>query len=224
MNVLLFDIDGTLLNTGGAGRDALLQASEEVFGIPAPIDNLDLSGRCDYGIILEILGACDIEPSEENIRKLTLGYLELLQENMQKYDGGILSGVVELLQHLVVRPDVALGLLTGNIEAGADLKLHHYGIAHFFEFGAFGDRHSERDDIAREAMEKVKEYVGPDIPKDRIWVIGDTPRDVRCARTVGVQALAVASGWIDRDILAAEEPDLLLDDLSNPDDIINLLQ
>jgi phosphoglycolate phosphatase-like HAD superfamily hydrolase len=105
--------------------------------------------------------------------------------------------------------------LTGNIRDGARIKLSHYGLYHYFRLGGFGDEHHDRDDVAREVLRELQGALADVLDLDRVWVIGDTPFDVQCARAIGARAAAVATGWHTRDELAPSEPDLLFEDLSD---------
>src|SRR5205085_6726418 len=119
------------------------------------------------------------------------------------------------------REDVAVGLLTGNIRAGARVKLGHFGLFDYFALGGFGDHHFDRDDVAREAWDEIHRRFNGRVAAERVWVIGDTPLDVRCARCIGAKAVAVATGWHSRDELAEHAPDLLLTDLSDPQPLLS---
>src|SRR5205807_7195834 len=143
-------------------------------------------------------------------------YLRHLPEHLGRATGRILPGIAELLRQLHRRDDVALGLLTGNIRAGARIKLGHFGLFDYFAFGGFGDHHLDRDDVAREALAEVHARFNGTVTLDCIWVIGDTPPDVRCARAIGAKAVAVTTGWHPREELEASAPDLLVTDLSDP--------
>jgi phosphoglycolate phosphatase-like HAD superfamily hydrolase len=213
MNVFLFDIDGTLLASGGAGKAALEAGFAEEFGIRGRIDELILSGRTDRAITTDLLQRSGLPATDENRERLLTAYLRHLPAVLARVQGRVLPGVVELVQRLARRERTALGLLTGNIRRGAAVKLGHYGLAGHFAFGGYGDDHLDRDDVAREALSAWRDYHGDDITAHRVWVIGDTPHDVRCARAIGATAVAVATGWHDRAELAACRPDVLLDDL-----------
>jgi phosphoglycolate phosphatase-like HAD superfamily hydrolase len=216
MHVCLFDIDGTLLNSGGAGKAALETALLEDFGLPELVAEVPYSGRTDRAIIRDLLRLHRLPESEECVGRLRGGYLRRLPECLKKHQGRVLPGIAALLEDLAKRERLAVGLLTGNIRAGARLKLGHFGLYHHFGFGGFGDRHWERDDVAREALAAVHERLNGKVVRERIWVIGDTPLDIQCARAIGVRVAAVATGWHSREELSAAGPDLLLDDLSDP--------
>ena len=199
MHVCLFDIDGTLIASGGAGKAALEAALTEEFGITRIIDKLQLSGRTDCAIIVDLFRLHVIEDNPENHRRLRDAYLRHLPDFL-----------------LAGRADVAVGLLTGNIRAGARAKLGYFGLHNYFAFGGYGDHHLDRDDVAREALGEVRRQFNGSVNPERIWVIGDTPLDVRCARAIGARAVAVATGWHRAEELAEHAPDLLLTDLSDP--------
>jgi phosphoglycolate phosphatase-like HAD superfamily hydrolase len=135
----------------------------------------------------------------------------------------VLPGILALLETLQKREDIALGLLTGNIRAGARVKLGHYGLFEHFAFGGFGDHHFDRDDVAREALAAVHENVHPQMPTERIWVIGDTPLDVKCARAIGVKVAAVATGVHSVEQLRETAPDVTLANFSDPTPFLDML-
>src|SRR5262249_36298289 len=155
----------------------------DVFGIPLRAD-IPYSGRTDRAIARDLLQQHGIDPTTEHWTKLQDGYLARLPDSLNRHHGRILPGVLGLLQTLKQRNDVALGLLTGNIRAGARVKLGHYGLFDHFAFGGFGDLHFDRDDVAREALAETHTHLGKPVPAQRIWVIGDTPLDIRCARAI----------------------------------------
>lgn len=214
MHICLFDIDGTLIASGGAGKAALEAALAEEFGIPRVMDKLQLSGRTDRAIIADLFRLHVIDDTPENHERLRDAYLHHLPNHLHL--GRVLPGIAELLDHLAERQDVAIGLLTGNVRAGAKVKLGFFGLYDYFAFGGYGDHHLDRDDVAREALAEVRRQFNGSVQPERIWVIGDTPLDIRCARSIGARAVAVATGWHSLTELAEHQPDLLLADLSNP--------
>lgn len=222
MITCLFDIDGTLLASGGAGKAALESAFTAVFGLPIR-EHIPYSGRTDRAIARDLLRLHDVEPSHENWERLLAGYLARLPESLNQHHGRVLPGILALLQTLKARSDVALGLLTGNVRAGARVKLGHFGLFEHFAFGGFGDHHFDRDDVAREALAAVRMHVGSQASPERIWVIGDTPLDVQCARAIGAKVVAVATGVHSYDQLAETSPDLAMQDFSDPSMFLNQL-
>jgi phosphoglycolate phosphatase len=214
MHVVLFDIDGTLISSGGAGKAALEMAMAAEFGLAHAIDQLRLSGRPDRAIIGDLFRLHAVEDRPEHRQRLTAAYLRHLPACLASHNGRVLPGIATLLDELR-RREVPLGLLTGNIRAGAEAKLGFFGLYEHFAFGGFGDHHHDRDDIAREALEEIKQRLNGRHSPERIWVVGDTPLDVRCARAIGAKAVAVATGWHGADELAGCRPDLLFEDLSD---------
>ncbi len=214
-HVFLFDIDGTLLASGGAGKAAMEQALLAAFGLDCIGVNVPYAGRTDVAIAKDLLSAHGVEPTPEHLECLRETYLALLPEYLVRHQGRVLPGVAELLESLQGRDDVMVGLLTGNVRRGAQVKLGHFEIDHHFPFGGFGDVHLDRDDVARDALTALRErHPGP-VCLEQVWVIGDTPSDVRCARAIGARAVAVATGSHKLDDLATTQPDLLLADLAD---------
>jgi phosphoglycolate phosphatase-like HAD superfamily hydrolase len=223
MKICLFDIDGTLLSSGGAGKAAMEAALLAEFGLPELRGRVSYSGRTDRAIVSDLLRMHDVAETPANRHRFLEGYLRRLPEHLKNATGkGVLPGITYLLEHLGGRELVAVGLLTGNVREGARLKLEHYGLYHHFSFGGFGDEHHDRDEVAREAWNVVRQRFGPGVFCENVWVIGDTPMDVRCARAIGARCLAVATGFHSVEELSRSEPDLLLPDLSDPDPFLRL--
>jgi len=220
MHVLLFDIDGTLVRTGGAGKLAMEAALCEEFGLELVAEEVPYSGRTDLAIGRDLLTAHGIAPTPANRAKLTEGYLARLPAALASRPGTVCPGVGELLAGLRPRADVLLGLLTGNIRRGAERKLGHFGLWHHFTVGGFGDDHDDRDDVARTALKAIETHVGGAVKPADVWVIGDTPLDVQCARAIGANAVTVATGWHPHDELCACNPDVALTDLSDPGELL----
>ncbi len=217
MYVCLFDIDGTLLSSGGAGKAAMEAALVSEFGVTQMIGRVAFSGRTDRAIGRDLFAVHGIEHSVDNWQRFLTGYLRHLPTCLATHHGGVLPGILALLEQLQGHTKVTLGLLTGNIRHGARLKLGHYGLWDYFAFGGFGDDHLERCDVARETLVTLQRHLNDAVDPGNIWVIGDTPLDVSCARTIGARAAAVATGLHSREELAAEGPDLLLSDMSDPE-------
>ncbi len=223
--ILLFDIDGTLLSTGGAGQIAMERALAAEFDVPMPMDNIPTAGRTDRGIENDVFQRYGIDFSDANRQRFMEGYLQRLPDCLHQLDGGLLPGVPQLLQSLSERSDVHLSLLTGNYQRGAWTKLQHFGIDRYFREGAFGDQHADRDDLARVALDLMSELMQRPVAGSEITVIGDTPADIRCARAIGASVVAVATGIYAAEQLREHQPDLLLADFSDTESTIcGLLQ
>jgi phosphoglycolate phosphatase len=215
MLTLLFDIDGTLIRTHGAGKAAMESALRHAFGVPEIFDTVAYSGRTDRDISRELLTVHGLDASPENVRKLTDTYLSLLPGELNRLGGEVCRGVHAVVEATHRRPDVLLGLLTGNIRRGAATKLSHFGLWDYFPVGGFGDEHFDRDDVARSAVRSVERHTGKAVDPNKVWVIGDTPLDISCGRAIGAKVAAVATGWHPHDELAAHNADLLLHDLGD---------
>jgi phosphoglycolate phosphatase-like HAD superfamily hydrolase len=213
--LLLFDIDGTLLLTGRAGEHALRVAFKERFGVDDDLSSISFAGSTDGAIARQMFAAHDISPTPENIADLFDGYVHHLALELPRREGRVLPGIVELLDALHGREDCVLGLLTGNIEKGAELKLSHYGVWDFFEFGAFADDHVDRNKLGPVAHSRAVQKHGISFEAEDVFVLGDTPRDIDCARAAGFVAVAIATGSCGQDELAAHQPDFLFEDLSD---------
>jgi phosphoglycolate phosphatase-like HAD superfamily hydrolase len=222
MIACLFDIDGTLLASGGAGKAALESAFTGEFGVELR-GQIPYAGRTDRAIVRDLFRLHDLVDTPENLHKLLDGYLRRLPDSLRQHNGRVLPGIQAVLAQLREAPHVAVGLLTGNVRAGAQTKLGHFGLFEHFAFGGFGDHHFDRDDVAREAFAAVQQCVGPHCTADRVWVIGDTPLDVQCARAIGARVAAVATGLHTCAELSPTKPDLLLSDLSDPQPLLRLI-
>jgi phosphoglycolate phosphatase len=211
MLTLLFDIDGTLVRTGGAGKAAMEAALRNAFGITDIRDEVPYSGRTDPAIGGDLLRVHGLEVTHENYLKLSNAYLASLPGCMSRIAGEVCPGIPKLLNTLREK-NRTLGLLTGNVQAGAKHKLTHFGLWEYFAFGGFGDEHHDRDDVARSALRAAAERQAN---ATEVWVIGDTPLDVKCARAIGAKAIAVATGWHPIQELHATGAELVLHDLSD---------
>ncbi len=221
MITVLFDIDGTLIQTGGAGKIAFAETFRELFGIEQISSNVGFAGRSDRAIAEELMRTHGIEVTSQNWQRFTTAFLPRLEQVLPRSAGEVLPGVVELLDELATLPHVALGLLTGNIAAGARAKLSHYRLFERFRFGGYGDDWADRNDIAVAALQAARLHLNGTADRDDgVVVIGDTPADIRCARAINAYAVAVATGGATLDQLAAAEPDLLVADLTDSRDLL----
>lgn len=222
MQIILFDIDGTLIHGGGAGGAAIYHGFSAAFGVPET-GRVPLSGRTDRAIGRSLFELHGIEDSPENWRRLRAAYLERLPGYMASYPARVLPGVCELLEALSARDDTAMGLLTGNVRDGAQIKLGHFDLYRYFPFGGFGDEHHDRDCVASDALRAAHAHLNGACHSATVWVVGDTPFDVTCGRSIGARTLAVVTGGHDRAELAPYAPDAVLDDLADTADVLRLL-
>jgi phosphoglycolate phosphatase len=193
--LILWDIDGTLIVSHGAGVRAMERALTKRFGVTCDLRKIDWAGRTDTWIIGEVLRHTGIPHTPQNSHDYLEAYLELLPYELQAGpQGQVLPGIFELLETLRHRPDVAQGLLTGNLQRGAELKLTHYKVWHYFEFGAFADDSPLRNDLGPHALRRAKEKHAVEFAPGRTVIIGDTPHDIECGKVIGAQTIAVATG------------------------------
>jgi phosphoglycolate phosphatase-like HAD superfamily hydrolase len=221
--LLLFDIDGTLIHSAGAGIQALKVALTERFGIEDDLSNIEIAGMTDSGIVMSILNKHKIPGTNENVAAFLDSYVHFLSFELPRRKGKLLPGVLQLLEKLKMRKHLVLALLTGNVSRGARLKLEHYGVWHFFEFGAFADDHHDRNQLGLFARARAREKHGREFSAEEIDVIGDTPRDIACGKAIGARTIAVATGTCTRKQLADHHPDFLIDDLSDTNRLIDTL-
>ena len=221
--LLLFDIDGTLVNTGGAGVESLKITVHNRFGAKDDLRDIEIAGKTDRAIIHDILHKYEVEPNEENIVSFAEEYIHGLPLSLSRSHGRLLPGIQPLLERLKPQPNIVLALLTGNLQEGARLKLQHYGLWDFFEFGAFADDHHDRNELGAFARERAQTRHGHDFDAADIDVIGDTNHDIACGKAFGARTIAVATGSWSRERLQACAPDFLFDDLADTDEVIKKL-
>lgn len=210
--LVLFDIDGTLIDAGGAGLLALREAATETFGNEGP--PLDLAGSTDSGIVRGLFEYFGREFDPDLEEAFYLSYLPKMAKNLGSscFGGRILPGVKELIQSLEGEGHI-LGLLTGNIERGAIIKATHYGLMEHFQFGSYGDDHWDRNKLGPIALQRAAEVTGRTFDPSQTVVIGDTPKDVACAKAFGARSVAVATGAFARESLLETGADTVVSDL-----------
>lgn len=220
--LILFDIDGTLLTSNGAGRTAIEQALTRCMGRPVSSQGVAFSGRTDPAIVRDMLtvSGFPLESVEDALEDCLNAYADELVARLRPSDITVLDGVVDLLGSLGRRPDTHLALLTGNLERTAWAKLSAAGLADHFEWGAFGSDHHDRHHLPGIASYRFQERTGHVFPSSRTVIIGDTEHDISCARAGGAWAIAVCTGRSDRNALARHHPDLLLDRLAPVDPVL----
>ncbi len=212
--VVLFDIDGTLLETGGAGRAAMQAAFAELCGRPDACADFSFGGMTDRAIARQGLGVAGESPDEARLDALVAAYLRHLPDALPRHAHRVLPGVPTLLAQLAAREDVALGLGTGNVREGAFAKLRHAAIDAPFRFGGFGCDAEDRAALLRAGAERGAAVAGRPRAACRVVVIGDTPRDVAAARAIDAEIVAVATGSYDLEALRATGAERVVADLS----------
>ncbi|HET9948633.1 MAG TPA: HAD hydrolase-like protein [Longimicrobiales bacterium] len=222
--LVLFDIDGTLL-TGGPAKEAFTSAMMETYGTLGDVDRVSFGGKTDPQIARELLtgAGLDARAIDAGLPLLWERYLGHLRTGLAERPMRVLPGVREALDALGALEDVALGLLTGNILGGAELKLGSAGLWERFGVGGFGSDHEDRDRLPEVALERARRRWGPSIgPADTV-IVGDTPRDVGCGRVCGARTLAVATGTFSAAELEEAGADHVLADLTATDRLLELL-
>jgi phosphoglycolate phosphatase len=214
--LILWDIDGTILRTNRAGIVALTRAFEKLFGREPDMSTVEVAGRTDKWISARMLESNGLLVSHENVHSLVDTYLTLLPEELSTKPGRVLPGVKALLDTLRERPDVVQGLLTGNVERGARIKLEHYAVWHYFEFGAFGDDSALRNELGPHALRRAGERHSIQFLPAKTFVIGDTPHDIECGKVIGACTIGVATGAYSVEQLKAHAPTAVLADFSDP--------
>jgi len=195
IRLILFDIDGTLIHSGGAGEKAFGRVCELEFKVSNGTEGLRFAGRTDPAIVREFFLRNQIEPSAQNFERFFGTYVFWLDHLLGKTAGYILPGVPEMIRELRALPEPpAIGLLTGNIRLGAQIKLSHYKLWEHFQMGGFGDDHEDRNQIAVIARERGARLLQRKLRGDEILVIGDTPLDIACGKVIEAKVLAVATG------------------------------
>ena len=223
MTIVLWDIDGTLIRSGGAGKLAMESALRSAFELTDISDTVPYSGRTDVAIVRDLLEVHGLPTSDANQLLLRETYLRELPGALKSATGHVLPGIPALLDRLHARDGIVQGLLTGNIKRGAQTKLAHFGLWDFFGPGGFGDLHTDRNEVAHVALRAVEAHLGSPPNAADIWVIGDTPHDISCARAIGANVLAVATGWHPIAELEACGADAVLSDLSDSGRVLNLI-
>jgi phosphoglycolate phosphatase len=235
--LVLFDIDGTLVLTGGAGIRAMNRACEELVGHGAALANIPVAGRTDRIILTDVVTQAGHSLDDGLLDQLRDRYIANLREeierpgHLQAFEslgarGGlkaVMPGVRVLLDTLERRADVFLGLLTGNFEAGARIKLEHFGLWRYFRCGAFGDDSADRNDLVPFAVQRARECGMPELGPEQTLVVGDTPHDIACARAVGAVPVAVATGGFTANQLRQHGADIVFEDLSETGTFLKLL-
>jgi phosphoglycolate phosphatase len=226
IRLVLFDVDGTLVLGNRGLRRWFEAALVEVFGQAGDIDGHSFSGKIDPQIVTELLSAAGLSQDaiEAGLPAVKEAYLKRLKRNLRPKDLRLLPHVVQTLELLEQRREVALGLLTGNWEAGARTKLACFGLNRFFPFGAFSDGQRRRGDLPAIALDRASEVTGEKFQPAETLIVGDSVLDVECARQSEMRCLAVATGYTSAEELASAGPDWVIGDLRQAADVLSLFR
>lgn len=195
VRLVLFDIDGTLIQSGGAGEKAFAHVARTVFGIEEGTKGVRFAGRTDWAIAREMFIRHGIAQRTDNFQKFFDAYVFWLAELLPKMQGRVLPGVIEWMEELRALPQPPLvGLLTGNVRLGAQIKLTHYKLWEHFAMGGFSDDSENRCEIAAVARDRGSKLLGRQLKGEEVLVIGDTPHDIECGQSIGARVLAVGTG------------------------------
>lgn len=215
VRLVLFDIDGTLVHTGHAGTRAFAKTLATHFDAHDGVKKVKFAGRTDVSLVRELFGIHGIDPTPENFRHFFDNYVFWLDRIVTESDGRECVGVRKFIEELLALANPPmLGLLTGNIQLGAEIKLRRFGLWNIFELGGFADDHEDRNHIAAAAHARGRRVLGPELRGDEIVVVGDTPFDVRCGKFIGARVLAVATGGGTLADLRQQEADWVVENLS----------
>ena len=225
--ILLFDIDGTLMDSANEGLICLRRALEDVYGVAGPIDTYNMAGKTDWQIVTDLMieAGLDGHTIEAGLPAAFTAYARHVEIAAPTFKMQALPGVLALLTQLADDPGFMLGLVTGNVRQAVPHKLRAVGIdPTLFTFGAFGSEHQDRNRLPALALYRLGQQMGSPVPTETALVIGDTPRDIACARHTGLQVLCVATGTFSRDELKPHNPDYLLDDLTDIDALMEIFR
>ena len=215
IRLVLFDIDGTLVHTGSAGTRAFAKTFATEFNLHHGSEKMKFAGRTDVSLVREFFRIHGLPETPEHFRQFFERYVFWLDHILAHSHGGVCPGVREFIRDLQALPNPpALGLLTGNIRLGAEIKLRHFGLWETFRFGGFADDHEDRDHIAVAALGRGRRVLGKNLSPPEVVVVGDTPFDVRCGKFIGAKVLAVATGGAKLDELKKCQPDWAVEDLT----------
>lgn len=226
LKLILFDVDGTLIRSAGAGRIAMNRAFEKVFGVTNGFESVPMMGRTDPIILKEVMRAHDIEWSAFAVQQFQTEYFPMLDEELKVPRPGvrICPGIESLLFSLKMMPHCYLGLLTGNWKLGAYSKLRHFKLNDYFMFGAFADDKEDRNRLVPVAIDRFKQKTGHSIDITNVFVIGDTVLDIECGRVHGAKTIAVATGIQSFDVLNRENPDYCFHNFSDLPRVLAIFQ
>jgi phosphoglycolate phosphatase-like HAD superfamily hydrolase len=228
--LVLFDVDGTLIHCGKAPRRAITEAMVAVYGTAGDVDHYPFSGKTDMQIIFDVITQADVDPKivKTKMQEVILQYLNLLEKTLDSKDVKTLVGIVELLDALRDHSQATLGLLTGNVLQGAKIKLSRAGLHDYFfngkgTVGAFGSDSMDRNDLPVIAAQRAFEATGKAFQEKNIVIIGDSPYDITCGRSLNVRTIAVGTGWHTEEELREYRPDYFFSDFCDTQTVVNAI-
>jgi phosphoglycolate phosphatase-like HAD superfamily hydrolase len=222
--LLLWDIDCTLIDSGGAGERALRLALKREFAIEDAFAWLDYFGRTDGWIARTILEKHLGVATPEDIQRFLDAYLRALADEMHNPHARILPGIAAIVAKVARSEDIAQGLLTGNLRPGAAIKLSHLGLWSPFPFGSFADDSERRDELGPVALRRANLHHGVDFVPDNVFVIGDTPHDIACGKVIGARTVAVATGRNSSERLRSHAPTAVFENFADSEAFFALLK
>jgi phosphoglycolate phosphatase len=222
---LLFDIDGTLMDSTREGPTCFRRALTDVYGVTGPIDTYDMAGKTDWRILTDLMQMAGLDLEEIEARRVDAfaAYAHHVEMAAPTFKMQLLPGVAALMDVLKGDPRFVLGLVTGNVREAVPHKLRAVGLdPGLFTFGAYGSEHQDRNTLPELALYRLGQRMGLSMPPESALIIGDTPLDIACARHAGTKVLGVATGNYDRGALEEHKPDYLLDDLAETEAVMKI--
>lgn len=225
MRLLLFDIDGTLVRSAGAGKRSMEMAFQKIYGVSNGFQNIHMMGRTDPAILAEAFRNHGLEPKAEDVTRFRELYFQTLESEIERPREGkrVCEGIPTLLDSLKDRSEVMLGLLTGNWRTSGYIKLRYFKIDGYFEMGAFADDSEDRNALVPVAVKRAYGLNQVKLNPNDVFVIGDTPRDVACAKPHGARTIAVATGFHSAEVLEESGADFVLENLGDTQKVVDIL-
>ncbi len=224
-SLLLWDIDGTLVNTDRAGERSLIALLRDLYAreFGGDLPAIEVQGCTDTKIMLDLLALIGQSATDAEIARFRAAYLGGLATVLPLGRARVLPGVNEVLKTVESHPAVHQALLTGNLREGARLKLSHLNLWNYFQFGAFADDRADRNELGPVALARARQKLGINFSPGQVWIIGDTPRDIACGKVIGAKTIAVATGSYSLAELEKHAPTCVLPDLSETDALLRLV-
>ena len=225
IKAILFDIDGTILNAGNAGKKAFMQAAKEVFGFTGTMQRVDFQGRTDRYILEESFKNSPLHPEELNLKieLMKKAYIGALKTTIYQYETVLFPGIEEALNKIYKDPHIILGLLTGNFMESAFIKLARFGLDKFFSLGAYGEDSINRNELVPIAQKRILENKGLHLDFSRMIIIGDTVHDIECAKASGAVSISVGTGLTPKETLMDKNPDYYFDNLADTETFLKVI-